>query len=170
MQGSPKQYLTAEQIKKEIERIGREISNDHKGREITMLGVLKGSLIFLSDLLRNISLEVRVGFVRIEISESTTPPTITFIYPVDLKGRDVIIVEDIVDTGITLNFLLDHIREQNPSSLEACVMLDKTEARKEEVEVKYRGFIVPTAFFVGYGMDYQEGLRNLPYIAIMEGE
>ncbi|MFA6002701.1 MAG: hypoxanthine phosphoribosyltransferase [Elusimicrobiota bacterium] len=154
-----------------VQELGREISRDYAGRNPVLLGILKGSVIFLSDLLRNISLDCSVDFMGVS-SYSGRSSTGAVRMLLDLResaeGRDLIIVEDIMDSGLTLHYLLDNLRARNPRSLEVCTLLDKPDCRKVPVSAKYVGFRIPNEFVIGYGLDYNEKYRNLPYVGVLK--
>lgn len=158
-------------LQKRVQELGREISRDYAGRRPVLLGILKGSVIFLSDLLRNINLDCSVDFMGVT-SYSGRSSTGAVRMLLDLResaeGRDLIIVEDIMDSGLTLHYLLDNLRARNPRSLEVCALLDKPECRKVAVTAKYVGFRIPNEFVIGYGLDYNEKYRNLPYVGVLK--
>ncbi len=152
--------------------LGRRITGDYAGRRLLVVGVLKGSLMFLSDLLREIGAEVDVHVDFIAVSSySGAASTGTIRVLLDLRenpeGRDVLVVEDIVDTGLTLSSLTETLRARRPASLEVCTLLDKSVCRKVPFSPKYVGFEIPDEFVVGYGLDYDERYRQLPYVAIL---
>ena len=164
--------LSDDQIKKRVKELGTQLSADYKGKNLVLICVLKGAVIFLADLLRTLSVPAELDFVRVssygENTESSC--TVQFIHNInfDIKQKDVLIVEDIVDTGITLDFLKQKLLAQNPASLKVCCLLDKPSQRIKPVEVEYVGFEIPNDFVVGYGLDYNEKYRNLPYIAVLK--
>jgi len=160
--------LSEKQIRERILELGSEISKDFSGKNMIIVSVLKGAFVFTSDLIRSISIPFKLDFVqlfsygasktssgKVEMKKDTG---------IDIAGKNVLIVEDIIDVGYTLDFLLTHLREKNPASVDVCVLLDKVERRKIEVPVRYRGFEVPDKFLVGYGLDFDEDFRGLPYI------
>lgn len=163
---------TAQEVSHSVERIGKRISKDYSGKTPLLLGALKGSFIFLADLCRAIEgINMNIDFYRIESYPSGTSPLSTpkliqrSVLP--LREKDVIIVEDIIDSGRTLRYLIQHIEEEHPSSIRVCALIDKRERREEEVEVHYRGFSLDEGFVVGYGMDISENYRNLGDIFIL---
>lgn len=164
--------LTAEQIKQRVRKLGIQIANDYVGRVPILLAVLKGATIFASDLLREIDLQVGLEFMAISSyglsMRSSGEVRIVKDIDVPVEGRDVIIVEDIVDTGITLSYLIGSLRGRGAASVKVVTLLDKHERREREVEIDYTGFRIPDAFVVGYGLDYAERYRNLPFIAILK--
>lgn len=164
--------LTSEQIQQRVQELGAAITHDYNGRNPLLVGVLKGVLFFMADLLRQITIPVEVDFMAIT-SYSTEARDQGFVRMVkDLEipvtGRHVIFVEDVIDTGLTLNFLLRNLRSQKPASLEVCVLFNKPERRLIDVPVKYLGFDLPDKFVVGYGLDHQERYRNLPFVGLLK--
>ncbi len=164
--------LTAEQIQRRIGELGQEISLDYSSRSPILIGVLKGAIPFLADLMRQITADGEIDLLSVHRPNGYGQPDmeITRDVELDITGRHVIIVEDIVDMGRTLNKILEHLRLRNPASLEVCALLNKPSRRVVEVPVKYVGFDIPNRFVVGYGLDYEERLRNLPYIGTMKNE
>ena len=163
--------LSPEKIQKRIRELGERISEDYRGRRLLVVGVLKGSVIFLADLLRALTGDVAIDFVGVA-SYSGRQSTGAVRFTLDLRenpeGKDVLLVEDIVDTGLTLSYLHHNIQTRKPRSLEICALLDKPECRKTQVPVKYTGFTIPNKFVVGYGLDYNEMYRNLPYVGVLK--
>jgi len=163
--------FTARQIEQRVAQLGKEISLDYKGRQPVLVGVLKGMLCFMSDLMRQISLPVEIEVMSLSryngYGEGSGVKVIKDL-DADITGRDVILVEDIVDSGMTLNFLVNYLDSKKPASLEVCALLDKKARRIVEVPVKYVGFDVPDEFVIGYGLDYEEKFRNLPFIGTMD--
>lgn len=166
--------LSKEQIDQRVREIGRQISQDYAGRDLVVVGILKGAIIFLSDLVREISVPVTLDFVATSSygDSSISSGAVRILKDLEggIEGRDVLIVEDIVDTGLTLLYLLQNLRSRNPASLKVCTLLDKPERRTVEIVPDYLGFSIPNAFVVGYGLDYAEKYRNLPYIAVLKPE
>lgn len=154
-----------------VAELAARISKDYEGRCVTFIGVLKGSVLFLSDLLKRLSVDTNVDFMMVT-SYSGTQSTGVVRTILDLKqnieGRDVIIVEDIVDSGLTMSYLLKNLGTRQPRSLEICTLLDKPSCRKTKVPIKYSGFVIPEKFVVGYGLDCNELYRNLPYIGVLK--
>lgn len=150
--------------------MGRQISRDYAGRKLTLVGILRGSVVFLGELMRSITTDCSVDFMCLS-SYSGKGSTGVVRFLLDLRdnaeGADLLIVEDIVDTGLTLHYLLDNLRTRNPRSLEICALLDKPECRKVDVKAKYVGFSIPNEFVVGFGLDYNEKYRNLPYVGVL---
>ncbi len=167
--------ISEDEIKARVKELARQIENDYKGKNPLFVGILKGAFIFLADLVREITaIPVEIDFIATSSYGSSTVSTgvvkITKDLTEDITGRDVILVEDIVDTGLTLKYLYNLLLSRNPRSLEICVLLDKKERRKVEVPVKYRGFEVPDLFLVGYGLDFAEKYRHLKYIRALSPE
>ena len=164
--------FSAEQIQTRIGDLGAEIARDYAGRNPLLIGVLKGACIFLSDLLRAIDLRLGVEFMAISsygVSTRTSGEVrIVKDLGVPVEGRDILVVEDIVDTGLTLSYLLDNLRARGAASVKLAALLDKHDRRQRQVEINYLGFSIPDAFVVGYGLDFAERYRNLPYIAILK--
>ena len=164
--------FSEEQIARRVAEVGEEITKGLSGQEICVLGLMKGSLVFMSDLIRRIALDLEVHLVRVTSSREQmagrVQTEIVFSTAVPLEGRDVLLIDDIVDTGITLSYLLAHIHEHGPRSLKVCALIDKPEARKIDVHPDWTAFSVhePLAdrFLVGYGLDWMERFRGLPYI------
>ena len=161
-------------IKTRIREIGSQISMDYNGKVPVLIGILKGGFVFLADLARAISIPMEVDFLAISSYGSGTTSTgavkIRKDIDINIEGRDVIIVEDIVDSGLSLQYIKDYIWKHKPSSVRVCVLLDKPQAHKLEVSFDYVGFEVGNEFVVGYGLDYDEHYRNLPYIGILKEE
>ena len=164
--------FSAEQIQARIAELGAEIARDYAGRNPLLVGVLKGASIFMSDLLRAIDLQLGIEFMAISSYGASTRTSgevrIMKDLDVPIEGRDIIVVEDIVDTGLTLSYLLANLESRGASSVKLVALLDKFERREREVEINYLGFKIPDAFVVGYGLDFAERYRNLPYIAILK--
>ena len=164
--------LTATQIQTRIAEMGAQIARDYAGRNPLLLGVLKGAFVFMSDLVRAIDLKVGVEFMAISSygAETRSSGEVKIVKDLDvpIEGRDLIVVEDIVDTGLTLSYLLANLRSRGAESVKLAALLNKQERRLREVEIDYLGFDIPDAFVVGYGLDFAERYRNLPYIAVLK--
>jgi hypoxanthine phosphoribosyltransferase len=168
--------VTAEDLQRRVAELGREISSDYGeegGRPLLLVGVLKGAVFFLSDLMRFIDVPVEVDFMAVASYGSATDSSgvVRILKDLDaaIEGRDVLIVEDIVDSGLTLQYLLRNLGSRNPRSLEVCALLTKPERRKVDLPTRYVGFEIPNRFVVGYGLDYDERHRNLPFVAELGG-
>jgi hypoxanthine phosphoribosyltransferase len=164
--------FTAEQIQTRVAEMGAEIARDYAGQTPLLIGVLKGAYIFLSDLVRTTDLRLGVEFMAISSygsgMRSSGEVRIVKDLDVPVDGRDILIVEDIVDTGLTLSFLIGSLHQRGAKSVRLAALLDKHERREREVKIDYCGFQIPDAFVVGYGLDYAERYRNLPYIAVIK--
>jgi hypoxanthine phosphoribosyltransferase len=166
-----KPLFTVEQIQNRIADLGNRISSDYAGREILAIGVLKGAFMFYSDLARSIRLPLTTDFIIASSYVSTTTTgDVKVYYDVreQIKDKHVLLIEDIVDTGISLNYHRDKILQAKPESLKICAFLDKKERRIVDVPLDYVGFEIPNVFVVGYGLDYENQFRNLPYISIFK--
>jgi hypoxanthine phosphoribosyltransferase len=165
--------ISAEDLQRRVRELGEEISRDYAGRQLLLVGVLKGAVFFLSDLMRFISIPVEVDFMAVASYGSATDSSgvVRILKDLDaaIEGRDVLIVEDIVDSGLTLQYLLRNLGSRNPRTLEVCALLMKPERRKVDLPIGYVGFEIPDRFVVGYGLDYAERHRNLPFVAALEG-
>ncbi len=175
MQKDMEQILFSEQeIKDCVSRLAGEINRDYAGKEPLVVGILQGSFVFLADLVRQITLPIRVEFMSVSSygsgTESSGSLNIRLDLAEDIAGRDVILVEDILDSGNTLSRLIPSLQERGPASLKLCVLLDKPDRRVKEVSVDYLGYSIPDAFVVGYGLDYDQKYRNLPYVGILKPE
>ena len=161
---------SAEQIRGRVAEIGAAISRDYSGREPVLISVLKGASVFHADLLRALSVRASVDFMSISPYGASAPGVVKIVKDLDedIGGRDVIVVEDIVDTGLTLTYLLSTLRERAPTSLEVCALLDKAARRITPVDVRYRGFECPDRFVIGYGLDFSGLYRNLPEILAVD--
>lgn len=166
--------LSAEELAKRIEEIGAEITKDYAGKEILMIGVLRGAVLFMADLARAIKVPVAIDFMAVSSYGSGTSSSgvvrILKDLDEDVAGKHVLVVEDIIDSGLTLNYLLDNLKSRKPASIKLCTLLNKPERRKVEVKIDYNGFDVPDYFVIGYGLDYAEKYRNLPFIGILKPE
>jgi len=164
----PEVLFTSEEIKREVARLAHEISRDYRGRSPLLVGILKGSFVFLADLIRMMDIPVEVDFVILSSYGSGTESSgeVKVIHGLEqsIEGKDVIIVEDIVDSGITLSHFMDDLRTRNPASLKLCVLVDKTARREKDIQIDYMGMQVHDEFVVGYGIDCDEQYRYLPDI------
>ncbi len=165
--------LTEEEISEKVKYLGEQISQDYnKNDEIVVVGVLKGASVFMADLIRQINIPVYIDFIAVSSygysTESSGIVRILKDLDFEIEGRHVLIVEDIIDTGLTLKYLTDNLRTRNVKSLKICTLLDKPERRKCNLDIDYIGFEIPDKFVVGYGIDYGEKYRNLPYVAVIK--
>ncbi len=164
--------FSASRIQSRVNQLAREISGDYEGCRPVLLGVLRGVFCLMADLMRYLTIPADVDFMALSYygGDGGDAVRVTMDVGMDLRGRHVILVEDIVDTGMTLSFVLSHLRASKPGSLRVCTLLDKRVRRLADVQLDYVGFEAPDEFLVGYGLDYQEEYRNLPFIALMEEE
>jgi hypoxanthine phosphoribosyltransferase len=166
--------VQADDLQRRIRELGAEITRDYDGRDLLLICVLKGAVLFMSDLMREIDVPLEIDFMAVasygDATESSGVVRILKDLDAAIEGRDVLIVEDIVDSGLTLQYLLRNLRARGPKSLEVCALLTKPERRKAEVGAKYVGFEIPDRFVVGYGLDHAEKHRNLPYVAALDTE
>lgn len=170
VRGIERVLFSTDAIQKRVAELGRQISQDYKGKEPVLVGVLRGVFCFMADLMRAISLPVSVDFMAISYYGRGEGVRITKDLDLDIRGKDVLLVEDIVDTGMTLHFILRYLESRGPASLRVCALLDKRVRRIADVPLHYVGFEVPDEFLVGYGLDYLEKYRNLPFIGILKPE
>ena len=167
--------LTEDQIQARIAELGARISADYEGRRVTLISVLKGALPFMADLMRTITLPVRIDLMEVSsyggtATESSGLVRILKDLSSSIEGQDVLIVEDIIDTGLTLNYLVRYLRGKNPATLRICTLLDKPARRLVEIPVDYVGFTIPDRFVGGYGLDYGEDYRNLRFVGVLRPE
>lgn len=175
LRGNIGSVLISEQIIKEkISELGEKINKDYDGKDLLIIGVLKGSMVFMADLMRAININTKIDFMCVSSYGTSTRTSGQVRILMDLRepidGKDLLIIEDILDSGVTLSYLVDVLKARNPASIAVCTLLDKPARRKSEVEVKYRGFEIPDEFVVGYGLDYAEDYRNLPFIGVLKPE
>jgi hypoxanthine phosphoribosyltransferase len=167
--------LTEEQIAAKVAELGQTISRDYDGLELTLVSVLKGSLPFMADLMRRITLPLRIDLMEVSSyggnsTESSGLVRILKDLSAPIEGRDVLLVEDIIDTGLTLNYLIRYLKGKNPHSIKVCSLLDKPARRLVEIPIDYVGFEIPDAFVVGYGLDFGEVYRNLRFVGVLRPE
>lgn len=168
-----KVLLSEEQLKEIVERLGKEISNDYKDKKLVLVSVLKGSVVFMADLMRAITVPCNIDFMSVSSygSGTKTSGVVKIIKDLDaevVNGADLLIVEDILDSGVTLEYLMKVLSVRNPNSIKICTLLDKPERRKANVFADYAGAQIPDAFVVGYGLDYDEKYRNLPFVGALK--
>ncbi len=163
--------VSSADLKRRVAELGREISRDYEGRDLVMIGVLKGAVLFIADLMRELTVPCEIDFMAVSSYGSSTDSSgvVRILKDLDapIEGRDVLIVEDIIDSGLTLQYLLRNLRARNPGTLEVCGLLAKPERRRVELPVRYVGFEIPNRFVIGYGLDYAQRYRNLSYVAAL---
>ncbi|MDQ2934804.1 MAG: hypoxanthine phosphoribosyltransferase [Chloroflexota bacterium] len=163
--------LSADEISTRVAELGAQLAADYAGRTPVLVSVLKGSIMFLADLIRAMDVSLNVDLMEVSsygsATESSGQVRILKDLSSSIEGRDVVVVEDIIDTGLTLNYLLRYLGERNPASVRVCCLLDKPARRLAEIDIDYRGFSIPDRFVIGYGLDYDERYRNLPYIGVL---
>lgn len=166
--------ISEEQINAKINELGKEISEKYDGEDLILIGVLKGSVPFMAELMKNITIPCKMDFMAVSSygnsTESSGVVRILKDLDFEIEDKNVLIVEDIVDSGITLKYLMNYLKAKKPKSIEIACLLNKPERREVDIDVKYLGFNVPNYFLVGYGLDYAEKYRNLPYIGILKEE
>lgn len=166
--------ITETEIQEKIKQLGEQISKDYKGKTPVLICILKGGIVFLSDLMRNISIQVELDFMSLSSYGNSTKSSgvvkIKKDIDVDISNRDVIIIEDIVDSGLTLKYLNEYFKQHNSTSVKICALLDKPKAHQIDIKIDYVGFEIGNEFVVGYGLDYSQKYRNLPYIGILKKE
>jgi hypoxanthine phosphoribosyltransferase len=163
--------IEADALQERVAALGQELSADYAGRDLLLIGVLKGAVFFMADLMRHITVPCEVDFMAISSYGASTDSSgvVRILKDLDIsvEGRNVLVVEDIVDSGLTLHYLLRNLGARNPQSLEVCALLTKPERRKVELPTRYVGFEIPNKFAIGYGLDHGERFRNLPYVAAL---
>lgn len=164
--------LTKEQLAEKEAELGAKISKDYEGKNLLMVGILKGSVVFMSDLLKQVTIPTQIDFMSVSSYGNGVKTTgvvkIIKDLDIDLQGFDVLIVEDILDSGLTLHYIINLLKSRNPKSVKICTLLDKPYSRKAEVNADYKGFEIPDKFVVGYGLDYAEKYRNLPFVGVLK--
>jgi len=164
--------LTEDELQAKIKELGAKLSEDYRDRNPLLIGVLKGAFMFMADLAKAITIPVEIDFMAVSSYGSSTKSSgvvrIIKDLEVSVEGRDVIIVEDIIDSGLTLSYLIDVLERRNARSVAVVALLDKPDRRKVNLDIEYKGFTLPDEFVVGYGLDYAEKYRNLPYIAVLK--
>lgn len=170
-----KQVLVSEEeIARKVEELGKRITEDYRGKDLLLVGILKGSVIFMSALAQKIELPVQMDFMAVssygKSSTSTGEVRINKDLDFSVEDRNLLIIEDIIDTGYTLAYLIDNLKKRGAKSIKVCTLLDKPDRRKVDIDVEYLGFAIPDEFIVGYGLDYAEQYRNLPYVAALKEE
>ena len=165
-----KTLISREEVEKRIKELAKEIEKDYEGKELVVIGLLKGSVVFMSDLIKEINLPLVIDFMSVSSYSGTTSTGVIKVSKdttIDLKDKDVLIVEDIIDTGLTLSHVKKLFQERDVKSLKICTLLDKPSRRTVEMKGEYVGFEIPDEFVIGYGLDYDQHYRNLPYIGVV---
>ena len=161
-------------LQQRVAELGDEISADYHGRDLLLIGVLKGAVFFMADLMRKLTVPCEIDFMAITsyagATESSGVVRILKDLDINIEGRDVLVVEDIIDSGLTLSYLMRNLEAREPETLEICALLTKPARREIDVQVRYTGFEIPNEFVVGYGLDFGERYRNLPYVAVLDEE
>lgn len=169
-----KVFFSKEDLNAMVTRLGKQISKDYEGKNLTLVSILKGSVIFMADLMRAIDIPCEIDFMCVSSygSGTTTSGNVKIIkdLDIDLHGKDLLLVEDILDSGMTLSHVRNMLQQRSPASIKICTLLDKPERRKADISADYFGDFVPDEFVVGYGLDYDEKYRNLPYIGVLKRE
>lgn len=166
--------VNKEQIKEINKKLGEQISKDYAGKKLLLVSILKGAVVFMSDIMREINIPCRIDFMVVSSYGKgvKTSGVVKIVKDLDinLEGYDVLIIEDILDTGLTLSYIVDILKSRNPNSVKICTFLDKPERRKADIKADYTGVSVPDEFVVGYGLDYDEKYRNLPFVGVLKPE
>jgi hypoxanthine phosphoribosyltransferase len=166
--------ITEDELQARIRELGREISSDYAGRDILLVGVLKGAVFFMADLMRALDVTCEIDFMAISSYGASTDSSgvvrILKDLDINIEGRHVLVVEDIIDSGLTLSYLLRNLESREPASLEICALLTKPDRREIDVPVRYVGFEIPNKFVIGYGLDFAERYRNLPYVGVLHAD
>ena len=166
--------IEADVLQGRIGELGSEISADYAGRELLLVGVLKGAVFFMADLMRSLAVPCEIDFMAISSygaqTDSSGVVRILKDLDINIEGRDVLVVEDIIDSGLTLSYLMRNLEAREPASLEVCALLTKPDRREIDVPVRYIGFEIPNRFVIGYGLDFAERYRNLPYVGVLDSE
>src|SRR3954467_7663041 len=170
--GVSKILVEEDTLRGRIAELGAAVSDDYAGKDILLVGVLKGAVFFMADLMRNLTIPCEVDFMAISSYGASTDSSgvvrILKDLDINIEGRDVLVVEDIIDSGLTLSYLVRNLESRAPASLEVCALLTKPERREIDVEVRYVGFEIPNRFVIGYGLDFAERYRNLPYVGVLD--
>ena len=170
-QGVGEILISEDELQARIRELGRELSEEYAGRELLLVGVLKGAVFFLSDLMRTLTVPCEIDFMAISSygasTDSSGVVSILKDLDINIEGRHVLVVEDIVDSGLTLSYLMRNLESRGPATLEVCALLTKPARREIDVQVRYVGFEIPNRFVIGYGLDFAERYRNLPYVGIL---
>ncbi len=172
-EGVGETLIDGERLHRRVAELGREIDADYAGRDLVLVGVLKGALIFMADLMRALSIPCEIDLMAVSSYGSSTDSSgvVRILKDLDtsIEGRDVLIVEDIIDSGLTLQYLMRNLRARDPASVEVCALLTKPERRRVDLPIRYVGFEIANRFAIGYGLDHAQRFRNLDYVAVLEG-
>src|ERR1700687_3800211 len=164
--------IDRDELQRRVRELGEEISGDYDGRDLLLVGVLKGAVFFMSDLMRNLTIPCEIDFMAISsYGDSTDSSGVVRILKdldINIEGRDVLVVEDIIDSGLTLSYLIRNLEAREPATLEVCALMTKPDRREIDVPVRYVGFEIPNRFVIGYGLDFAERYRNLPYVGVLD--
>lgn len=167
-----KVLIDEQKIAQRVKEMGEQITKDYKDSDLIVVGILKGAVVFLSDLIKEIELPLKLDFMAVSSygASTQTSGVVRILKDLDeeIEGKDILIVEDIVDTGLTLHYLIDNLRSRKPNSIKICCFLNKPDRREVPVNADYKGFDIPDEFVVGYGLDYAEKYRNLPYVSVLD--
>ena len=170
-QGVGEILVEADALRQRVAELGEEVSRDYAGRDLLLIGVLKGAVFFMADLMRELTIPCEIDFMAISsygtATDSSGVVRILKDLDINIEGRDVLIVEDIIDSGLTLSYLMRNLEAREPATLEVCALMTKPERRQIDVPVRYTGFEIPNKFVVGYGLDFAERYRNLPYVGVL---
>ena len=170
--GVSKVLIEEDAVAARVSELGADISSDYAGKDLLLVGVLKGAVFFMADLMRHLSIPCEVDFMAISSYGASTDSSgvvrILKDLDINIEGRHVLVVEDIIDSGLTLSYLIRNLESRNPETLEICALLTKPERREIDVHVRYTGFEIPNEFVIGYGLDFGERYRNLPYVAVLD--
>jgi hypoxanthine phosphoribosyltransferase len=163
-----------ETLRNRVAELGEEISRDYAGRDLLLIGVLKGAVFFMADLMRQLTVQCEIDFMAISSYGASTDSSgvvrILKDLDINIEGREVLVVEDIIDSGLTLSYLMRNLEARQPATLEVCALMTKPERREIDVPVRYIGFEIPNRFVIGYGLDFAERYRNLPYVGVLDPE
>ena len=166
--------VSEDDLRVRVAALGAEISRDYEGRDLFMVGVLKGAVLFIADLMRELTVPCEIDFMAVSSygSETDSSGVVRIMKDLDapIEDREVLIVEDIIDSGLTLHYLMKNLRARSPRSIEVCALLTKPERRRVDLPIKYVGFEIPNRFAIGYGLDHAQRHRNLPYVAALDGQ
>jgi hypoxanthine phosphoribosyltransferase len=167
-------FIDEQKLSARIKELGAEITKDYAGKELTIVGILKGSVFFVTDLARQIDLPIKIEFLGCSSYQGGTETTgevrITSDLTKPMAGKHILIVEDIIDTALTMKFLLENLAARHPASVKVCTLLEKPARARTKVQIDYKGFVIEDRFVVGYGLDFDEKYRNLPFIGVMKGK